>query len=82
MSTSGESNGNLKHVVDGQRLDMPLSADGVRQAEQAGQRLAEVAFTRAYASDLSRATETARAIVRANKTGFNDVAKIEVRKAS
>ena len=84
LSLSGESEGNLTGIMDGQgeagkKGDLPLTAEGVRQVERAGRRLADVPFTRAYASDLIRAFDTARAIVQANKAGFDDVNKIEVR---
>ncbi len=70
--------------MDGQwgKGNFPLTARGRRQAENAGARLAMEPFTAAYSSDLRRAAETARIILRANKRGFNDESKIEVRRSS
>lgn len=58
----GESTYNAEGRIQGQE-DAPLSERGRWQAEQIGRRLAGVTFEAAYASDLSRAADTARAIV-------------------
>lgn len=42
--------------------DSPLSETGWRQARQLGQRMANVAFSVLYSSDLGRAQETARSV--------------------
>jgi probable phosphoglycerate mutase len=57
----GQSTWNREHRIQGQ-LDPPLSAEGRRQAELVGRRLAGHRFEAFYASDLKRAWETAQAI--------------------
>ena len=57
----GQSTWNREHRIQGQ-LDPPLSAEGLRQAELLGQRLAHRRFAGFYASDLMRALQTAKAI--------------------
>lgn len=57
----GQSTWNREHRIQGQ-LDPPLSAEGRRQAELVGHRLAGRRIEGFYASDLRRAWETAQAI--------------------
>ncbi len=47
--------------------DTPLNDAGRREAEEAGETLKDIAFAAAYASPLSRAKETARIVMRANR---------------
>ena len=60
-------------------LDIPLNADGVRQAETAAARCRELRLERIYHSTLARAAETARIIANASGAplipckGFNEV---------
>jgi len=54
----GQSTWNREHRIQGQ-LDPPLAAEGRRQAELLGARLAGRNFAAHYASDLKRAFETA-----------------------
>jgi alpha-ribazole phosphatase/probable phosphoglycerate mutase len=54
----GETEWNAVGRMQGQ-TDIPLSDVGRAQASRTGQRLASVSFGAAYASDLSRASETA-----------------------
>ena len=54
----GETTWNAERRWQGQK-DSPLSKSGVAQAESIGQRLATLDFTQIYASDLTRAYETA-----------------------
>lgn len=60
-------------------LDIPLNADGVRQAETAAARCRELGLERIYHSTLARAAETARIIAEASGAplipckGFNEV---------
>ncbi len=61
MVRHGQSTWNSEHRIQGQ-LDPPLSAEGRRQAERVGQRLAGRRLVRLYSSDLKRAFETAQAI--------------------
>lgn len=58
----GQSEGNVVRTFHGQ-LDYPLTETGREQARQAGEKLREVSFRRCYASDLSRAWDTALACV-------------------
>lgn len=71
-----ESIWNAEHRIQGQ-LDPPLSADGRRQAERLGRRLASKRFAGFYTSDLLRASETAQVIGQA--TGLEPEAKVELR---
>jgi broad specificity phosphatase PhoE len=59
----GESTYNAEGRIQGQE-DAPLSARGREQAERIAERLRSYAFDACYASDLSRAADTARAIMR------------------
>lgn len=58
----GETEWNAVGRMQGQ-TDIPLSDVGRAQAARTGERLAEVGFAAAYASDLSRASETASIIL-------------------
>ena len=58
----GETEWNAAGRIQG-HTDVALSEKGRRQAQAVGRRLASVAFHAAYASDLCRASETARIIV-------------------
>jgi broad specificity phosphatase PhoE len=58
----GETDWNRDRRIQGQS-DTPLNDIGREQARLLGQRLADVPFDLAYASDLSRAIETAKLIV-------------------
>src|SRR5438128_3613702 len=57
----GQSTWNRERRIQGQ-MDPPLSAEGRRQAERVGARLAGRAFAAHYASDLKRAFETAELV--------------------
>lgn len=59
----GESTYNAEGRIQGQQ-DAPLSERGRLQAERIGERLRTHRFDACYASDLSRAADTARAIMR------------------
>lgn len=58
----GQSEGNVQMTFHGQ-TDYPLTPLGREQARQAGEKLREIPFARCYASDLSRAWDTALACV-------------------
>lgn len=58
----GETEWTAARRLQGQ-TDVPLSRKGLRQAQQAALRLADVDFDCAYASDLSRALDTVKAIL-------------------
>lgn len=55
----GQTEGNIRDLFCG-HTETPLTALGVAQARAVGRRLAHVSFAAAYASDLSRASDTAR----------------------
>jgi broad specificity phosphatase PhoE len=59
VARHGEADWNAEHRWLGQ-TDRPLTSRGREQARELGRRLADVAIAAAYASDLSRAVETAR----------------------
>lgn len=56
---------NKYHRIQG-IIDSPLTAKGIADAKAAGQRLAAIPFTKAYASDTQRAQDTARYILAVN----------------
>ncbi|MCY4528488.1 MAG: histidine phosphatase family protein [Chloroflexi bacterium] len=58
----GETEWNRNGRIQG-HSDVPLNESGRRQAKMLAKRLANCSISATYASDLSRATETARAIV-------------------
>jgi probable phosphoglycerate mutase len=62
----GVTDWNQQGRAQGQR-DVPLNAEGIRQAELLGARLAEEAWDYIYTSDLSRARATAERIAAALK---------------
>lgn len=57
----GETTWNVERRWQGQK-DSPLSENGIAQAGAIGKRLSTVEFSQIYASDLTRAYETARQI--------------------
>ena len=58
----GETDANVQKRMQGW-LDVPLNANGVAQARALAQRLVDVKFDVVYSSPLSRAVDTARAVV-------------------
>ncbi|UVT15562.1 MAG: 2,3-bisphosphoglycerate-dependent phosphoglycerate mutase [Nitrospira sp.] len=58
----GESQWNLENRFTGW-VDVPLSAKGVEEAKQAGEKLREIRFDRAFTSVLTRANETLRIVL-------------------
>ena len=60
----GESQWNLENRFTGW-VDVPLSAKGVEEAKQAGEKLRGFAFDRAFSSVLTRANETLRIVLEA-----------------
>lgn len=60
----GESQWNLENRFTGW-VDVPLSAKGVEEAKQAGEKLRGITFDRAFSSVLARANETLRIVLEA-----------------
>jgi probable phosphoglycerate mutase len=58
----GQTDNNVRRVVQGPRIDTELSAMGRRQAQALGRRLASEHLGAVYASPMRRARETAEAI--------------------
>ena len=58
----GETDANVQKRMQGW-LDLPLNANGVAQAQALAQKLTDVKFDVMYSSPLSRALDTARAVV-------------------
>lgn len=58
----GESQWNLENRFTGW-VDVPLSAKGIEEAKQAGEKLHGFAFDRAFSSVLTRANETLRIVL-------------------
>jgi broad specificity phosphatase PhoE len=69
LARHGETAWNAEGRYQGQR-DIPLSEVGIRQARLLGQRLADVAITRAVASPLSRARRTAELALGEGRVGL------------
>jgi len=61
----GETDWNRQGRFQGQ-IDIPLNANGQRQAEAAGRALASVHIDRAYTSSMARPRQTAEAILRSH----------------
>ncbi|KTF77393.1 hypothetical protein cypCar_00004613 [Cyprinus carpio] len=64
----GETQCNKDGLLQGQKIDSPLSEIGIRQSEAAGQYLRDVKFTNVFVSNMKRAKQTAEIIVRNNRT--------------
>ncbi len=58
----GETDANAEKRMQGW-LDMPLNANGMAQAQDLAQKLSDIKFDCVYSSPLSRAFDTARAVV-------------------
>ena len=61
----GQTYLNLYYRIQG-LCDAPLTAKGINDAKQAGQRLKSIQFNAAYSSDRPRAIQTAKYILQAN----------------
>ncbi len=60
----GQTTANAQEVIQGPRIDAPLSELGQRQADSLGEALAAQALAAVYCSPLLRARDTAEAVVR------------------
>ena len=58
----GESEWNVKRILHGQTKDIPLTPNGLKQANQTAKKLNNIDFAAAYSSDLLRAQRTAEII--------------------
>ena len=67
----GQTDYNKAHLLQG-RLDIPLNADGIQQAEKAAERLKEVGirFDRVICSPLERAVQTAEIVSGIDRADF------------
>ena len=54
----GQTDANIKRIVDGQGMDSPLNNVGLQEAQAAGKALQNLTFNTAYSSDLKRAHKT------------------------
>ncbi|VDB82848.1 unnamed protein product [Peniophora sp. CBMAI 1063] len=63
----GETDANLNKIIQG-HLDVPLNDTGRSQAHLLSQSLRDVPFTRAWSSDLQRASATAEEVLKEHPT--------------
>lgn len=59
----GQTDYNVAGIIQGRRVNSVLNATGTEQAEKVGKRLADYRFDVVYASDQTRAVQTAEAII-------------------
>ena len=59
----GQTDANIKGMIDGQGLDSPLNDTSLQQAKAAGKALKNVTFHTAFSSDLKRADKTCQIIL-------------------
>ena len=64
----GQSEANLAQIMQGSKIDTPLTKLGKKQALAAKAKLATVSFDAVYASPLKRAVQTAKLISSATPT--------------
>lgn len=76
----GESEGNVRHEInDDPRRIVNLSERGKRQAAEAAERLRDVPFTHAYASQFARAQQTAHFLQRGRTLALDIDARLNER---
>jgi broad specificity phosphatase PhoE len=76
----GESEGNVQHIIsDDPRRIVNLTERGRRQAEAASARLREMKFTHAYASQFTRAQQTADILLQHHELELNIDARLNER---
>ncbi|XP_040894410.1 probable fructose-2,6-bisphosphatase TIGAR A [Toxotes jaculatrix] len=64
----GETQYNKEGLLQGQAIDSPLSETGLQQAEAAGRYLKDVKFSNVFVSDMLRAQQTAKTIMKRNSS--------------
>jgi len=77
----GQTDANIKRIVDGQGINSPLSDTGLQQAKSVGKALKDVTFNMAYSSDLKRANKTCELILHYNQAksiGIESIKKEEL----
>ena len=74
----GQTDWNLQHRWQGQ-CDVPLNAEGIRQAEALARAFRTVAVDRVFSSDLSRARDTAALVSRATGAPHTVLASLRER---
>ena len=78
----GESEGNVKHEInDDPKRVVNLTAKGRAQAEAAADRLREIRFTHAYASEFPRAQQTAAILLRHHDLPLHIDARLNERRS-
>lgn len=76
----GESEGNVQHIIsDDPRRIVNLTERGRAQAEAASSKLREMKFTHAYASQFTRAQQTAAILLRHHELELNIDARLNER---
>ena len=63
----GQTDANIKRIIDGQGIDSPLNNIGLQEAQAAGKALQNLTFNAAYSSDLKRAHKTCQIILDQNQ---------------
>ena len=58
----GESDGNVRHILQGQINSSKLTENGKKQARTLGKKLSQIPFAAVFSSDLTRAKQTAQLI--------------------
>lgn len=78
----GESEGNVKQEInDNPKRIVDLTAKGRAQAEAAANKLREIRFTHAYASEFPRAQQTAELLLRHHDLALNIDARLNERRS-
>ncbi len=77
MFRHGETDGNVKNIVQGAGIDMPLNAHGREQAEKLRDIFADLDYSVIYSSKMSRAKETAEIVASAKKAEVIPLAGLE-----
>lgn len=67
LTRHGETIGNLKKSLEGSRIHGKLSKKGLEQAKRLAKRLKDVKFDYVYSSDLGRAKQTTKEIMKYHK---------------